>query len=31
MIIEKFKEKYIEDAANLFRKNYSEIKKNYAY
>ncbi len=31
MIIEDFKEKYIEDAAKLFQKNYSEIKEKYAY
>ena len=31
MIIEEFKEKYIEDAAKLFQKNYSEIKEQYAY
>ena len=31
MIIEKFKEKYIEDAAKLFQKNYSEIRKKYNY
>ena len=31
MIIEEFKEKYIEDAAKLFQKNYSAAKEEYTY
>lgn len=31
MVIEEFKEKYIEDAAKLFQKNYSEVKEKYIY
>ena len=31
MIVEEFKEKYIEDAAKLFQKNYSEMKVKYKY